>query len=55
MTEPERAALDHIRQVVDSVIGTPAPSEPIPAEPGPSGPIVSILPVPYIPQLEGGY
>ena len=23
MTEPERAALDHIRQVVDSVIGAP--------------------------------
>ena len=38
MTEPERAALDHIRQVVDSVIGVrnlpdslpPDPNAPIP-------------------------
>jgi hypothetical protein len=29
MTEPERAALDHIRQVVDSVIGAAAPPEPL--------------------------
>ena len=53
MTEPERAALDHIRQVVDSVIGAPTPPEPIPAEPGPSGPLVSILPVPNISQMGG--
>ena len=46
MTEPERAALDHIRQVVNSVIGVPAPPEPIP-----SGMLPSILPVPYFSQL----
>jgi len=46
MTEPERAALDHIRQVVDSVIGVPAPPEP--TSPG-AHPI--ILPVPYLSQL----
>jgi hypothetical protein len=46
MTEAERAALDHIRQVVDSVIGVPAPPEPLPA-----GTYASILPVPYISQL----
>jgi hypothetical protein len=83
MTEPERAALDHIRQVVDSVLGVPnipdtlpsdlnasvpdtlpqdtnasipdtLPSDgnlptpdPLPLETSPS-----ILPVPYLPQLE---
>jgi hypothetical protein len=46
MTEPERAALDHIRQVVDSVIGVTAPPEP-----APPAPHLSILPVPYISQL----
>lgn len=46
MTEPERAALDHIRQVVDSVIGVPAAPEPLPMEMHPS-----ILPVPYFSQL----
>jgi hypothetical protein len=45
MTEPERAALDHIRQVVDSVIGVPAPPEPLP-----SGAYPSILPVPFFSQ-----
>jgi hypothetical protein len=45
MTEPERAALDHIRQVVDSVIGVTAPPEPLS-----SGMQPSILPVPYFPQ-----
>jgi hypothetical protein len=45
MTEPERAALDHIRQVVDSVIGVPASPEPLPLETHPS-----ILPVPYFSQ-----
>jgi len=43
MTEPERAALDHIRQVVDSVIGVPAPPEPTS-----SGMYPSFLPVPYV-------
>jgi hypothetical protein len=43
MTESERAALSHIRQVVDSVIGMPAPPEPLPA-----GTYASILPVPYV-------
>jgi len=51
MTEPERAALDHIRQVVDSVLGVPTPPEPRPAEPAMSEPILSILPVPYISEL----
>ncbi len=46
MTEPERAALDHIRQVVDSVIGVPAAPGPLPMEIKPS-----ILPVPYFSQL----
>jgi hypothetical protein len=32
MTEPERAALDHIRQVVDSVIGVPAIPGTLPPE-----------------------
>jgi hypothetical protein len=45
MTEPERAALDHIRQVVDSVIGVPAPPEPPPSSTYPY-----ILPVPYFSQ-----
>jgi hypothetical protein len=30
MTEPERAALDHIRQVVDSVLGVPTPPDTLP-------------------------
>ena len=47
MTEPERIALDHIRQVVDSVIGVPAP----PAPPS-SGMSPSILPVPYFSDLD---
>jgi hypothetical protein len=46
MTEPERAALDHIRQVVDSVIGVSAPPEPLPVSTEPT-----ILPVPYVPHL----
>jgi hypothetical protein len=46
MTEPERAALDHIRQVVDSVIGVSAPPEP-----PPQGAKASILPVPYVSQM----
>jgi hypothetical protein len=46
MTEPERAVLDHIRQVVDSVIGVPAPPEP-----APPGGHACILPVPYLSQV----
>ena len=45
MTEPERAALDHIRQVVDSVIGVAAPPEPTPPVTHPV-----ILSVPYVSQ-----
>jgi len=32
MTEPERAALDHIRQVVDSVLGVPNNPDTLPAD-----------------------
>jgi hypothetical protein len=38
MTEPERAALDHIRQVVDSVIGVRNLPDTLPAEPTSSVP-----------------
>lgn len=48
MTETERAALSHIRQVVDSVIGVPAPPEPLPA-----GTYAASLPVPYVSKPEG--
>src|SRR5512136_2679798 len=48
MTESERAALSHIRQVVDSVIGVPAPPEPLP-----TGTYASILPVPHVSKPEG--
>jgi hypothetical protein len=48
MTEPERAALDHIRRVIDSVIGTATP--PATPQTKPSGG-VNILPVPYVSQL----
>jgi hypothetical protein len=73
MTEPERAALDHIRQVVDSVIGVrnlpdtlpPEPATSIPdtlppeitaptPDPLPPAHTASILPVPYISQLDAG-
>lgn len=50
MTEPERAALDHIRRVVDSVIGELTSPEILPTEPQ----AVSILPVPYVSQLGTG-
>jgi hypothetical protein len=53
MTEPERAALEHIRQVIDSVIGVPAPPEPAPPEPPSLEPKLSVLPVPFVP-LAGG-
>jgi hypothetical protein len=51
MTEPERAALDHIRRVIDSVIGEATPSVTSPV--GTSGD-VAILPVPYFSQLAAG-
>ena len=61
MTEPERAALDHIRQVVDSVIGVRNVPDTLPPEPTASIPdslppdvSTSILPVPYISQLGAG-
>ena len=38
MTEPERAALDHIRQVVDSAIGVRNLPDALPAEPTTSVP-----------------
>jgi hypothetical protein len=53
MTEPERAALEHIRQVVDSVIGKPA-AEPLPAGSEEAGARVSLLPVPYVSQFGEG-
>ena len=58
MTEPERAALDHIRQVVDSVIGVPSVPDTLPPDPNAAIPdtlppdgCTSVLPVPYISQL----
>jgi hypothetical protein len=61
MTEPERAALDHIRQVVDSVIGARNVPDTLPPDPSTAIPdslppdvSTSILPVPYISQLGGG-
>jgi len=53
MTEPERAALDHIRQVVDSVLGKPAatPPQPVAEE---AGTPVCLLPVPYVSQRGEG-
>ena len=47
MTEPERVALDHIRRVVDSVIGGPTPPVSPPSEPGG----INLLPVPCVSQL----
>jgi|WetSurMetagenome_2_1015567.scaffolds.fasta_scaffold15988_2 hypothetical protein len=44
MTEPERAALDHIRRVVDSVIGELPSPEIIPI----SRAAITTLPVPYV-------
>ena len=49
MTEPERAALDHIRKVVDSVIGALSTPDVLP-----SGINTSILPVPYLSQFGPG-
>jgi uncharacterized protein YvpB len=53
MTEPERAALEHIRQVVDAVIGAPAPS-PNPAAGEDQARKVPLLPVPYVSQVGEG-
>lgn len=50
MTEPERAALDHIRRVVDSVIGEP--TFPVPRSSEPGG--INFLPVPYFSLLGTG-
>jgi hypothetical protein len=49
MTEPERAALEHIRQVIDSVIGVPAPPEPAPPEPASLQANPNILPIQPMP------
>jgi hypothetical protein len=38
MTEPERAALDHIRQVVDSVLGVPNIPDTLPPDSNASTP-----------------
>ena len=38
MTEPERAALDHIRQVVDFVLGVPTVPDTLPPDPSASIP-----------------
>jgi hypothetical protein len=53
MTEPERAALDHIRRVIDSVIGEAAPVTTTPT-PTPTSAAVNILPIPYVSQLGSG-
>ena len=51
MTEPEHTALEHIRRVVDAVIGeSTAPVTPIPG----TGGVANILPVPYVSQLGVG-
>jgi hypothetical protein len=52
MTEPERAALEHIRQVVDSVLGAPE-SYHLPAGDDQARK-VPLLPVPYISQVGEG-
>lgn len=58
MTEPERAALDHIRRVVDSVIGESSPEETVsPQEIAsmavPGRVSFNCLPVPYLSQMMG--
>jgi len=53
MTEPERAALEHIRQVVNSVIGGSA-SAPIRSAEEDAAAKVPLLPVPYVSQLGEG-
>ncbi|MCF6278628.1 MAG: hypothetical protein L3J16_07770 [Anaerolineales bacterium] len=63
MTEPERAALEHIRRVAESVINTgefsPTPTETPPAESPPEPPLtasgeIALLKVPYISQFGPG-
>jgi len=51
MTEPERAALDHIRRVVDSVIGETSSPEVPAATPSVGGGPIYCLPVPYLSQM----
>ncbi len=53
MTEPEHAALDHIRRVVDSVIGEAAPGQEAAAAPTVREGVYC-LPVPYLSQAEAG-
>ncbi len=53
MSKAERAALEHIRTVVDSVIGE-ARTGPVPAPAGEGPGKVPLLPVPYISQLGEG-
>jgi hypothetical protein len=45
MTEPERAALEHIRRVVDSIVGETTSA---------SAPASNLLPVPYVSQVGDG-
>jgi hypothetical protein len=52
MTEPERAALDHIRRVVDAVIGD-SPQREESTSTVPPMREVNCLPVPYLSQLVG--
>lgn len=58
MTEPEHAALEHIRRVVDTILGEPVPpSVPVPTPgetPAAPSPAPVILPVPYTVQLGAG-
>jgi hypothetical protein len=58
MTEPEHAALEHIRRVVDTILGEPVPaSVPAPAADTTSAPAAAapaILSVPYVAQLGAG-
>ncbi len=53
MTETERAALEHIRQVVDSAIGKPAPATK-PAGGEIEAGKMALLPVPYVSQFGEG-
>ncbi len=52
MSDPERAALEHIRQVVDSVIGKPAPVPILPVDDEAGR--IPLLPVPYVSQIGEG-
>jgi hypothetical protein len=57
MTEPEHAALEHIRRVVDTILGEPVPTS-VPAPvidttPAPAA-APALLPVPYMAQMGTG-